>query len=213
MANSSNGQIIILNGAPRSGKSSIVECIQSSQTEVWINLGVDAYLKSMTPKRFYPGIGLRPGGERPDIEPLVPIFFGALYDSIAAHSRMGLNVITDVGHHNSYSRPFNILADCANRLSGLPVFFVGVRCPIEIIMKRRLLTPENGKSDYIAVSAYEEVPEPVIAWQKEVHDPGIYDLEVDTSKLTPEECAEEIFRKLDESRSLPKAFEKLRIGF
>jgi chloramphenicol 3-O phosphotransferase len=65
------GQIIILNGAPRSGKSSIVEVIQDTFDGVWMNLGVDGFMQ-MTPARYLPGIGLRPGGERQDIEPLVP---------------------------------------------------------------------------------------------------------------------------------------------
>jgi hypothetical protein len=38
-----SGQIIILNGAPRSGKSSIVAAIQESFEGVWTNLGVDSY--------------------------------------------------------------------------------------------------------------------------------------------------------------------------
>ena len=33
------GQIIILNGAPRSGKSSIVTVIQETFDGVWLNLG------------------------------------------------------------------------------------------------------------------------------------------------------------------------------
>ncbi len=35
------GQIIILNGAPRSGKSSIVAVIQETFDGPWMNLGVD----------------------------------------------------------------------------------------------------------------------------------------------------------------------------
>ena len=42
------------------------------------------------------------------------------------------------------------------------------------------------------------VPPPVILWQEEVHKPGIYDLEVDTSLLSPQECAEEIRQRLAE---------------
>lgn len=38
--------------------------------------------------------------------------------------------------------------------------------------------------------------DPVRLWQEAVHDPGIYDLEVDTSKLTPEESAELIALRL-----------------
>ncbi|WP_257984379.1 hypothetical protein [Neobacillus cucumis] len=30
--------------------------------------------------------------------------YQAMYESIAAHSRLGLNVIVDVGHHDNYAR-------------------------------------------------------------------------------------------------------------
>jgi chloramphenicol 3-O phosphotransferase len=71
------GQIIILNGAPRSGKSSIVAVIQDTFDGLWMNLGVDRFMQ-MTPARYLPGIGLRPGGERQDLEPLVPILYRAM---------------------------------------------------------------------------------------------------------------------------------------
>jgi len=53
----------------------------------------------MTPEKYLPGIGLRPGGERPDLEPLIMTLYHAMYETIAAHSRLGLNVVVDVGHH------------------------------------------------------------------------------------------------------------------
>ena len=98
------GQIVILNGTPRSGKSSIATAIQNTFEGVWMNLGVD-HFKQMTPERYQPGIGLRPGGERPDLEPLIVILYRAMYGAIALHSRMGLNVVVDVGHHDAYSVP------------------------------------------------------------------------------------------------------------
>ncbi len=196
------GQIIILNGAPRSGKSSIVAVIQDTFDGLWMNLGVDR-LMQMTPARYLPGIGLRPGGERQDIEPLVPILYAALYESIAAHSRLGLNVVVDVGHHDAYAIPRGILPACARRLSGLPVLFVGVRCPIETIMERRCTTGWN-----VGHSADAPVPQPVHLWQREVHIPGIYDLEVDTSVLGPAECAAVIQQYLDHGPT-PSAFQRL----
>ena len=177
------GQIVILNGVPRSGKSSIVQAIQENFDGVWMNLGVDRFMP-MTPKQYQPGMGLRPGGERPDLEPLLPLLYGALYDSIAAHSRAGLNVVSDVGHHDFYSKPLGILPDCAQRLSGLPALFVGVHCPLEIILKRR---EETGYP----------IGEPVIRWQESVHAHGLYDLELDTSVLAPTECAEAIRQRLE----------------
>ncbi|QFS47030.1 chloramphenicol phosphotransferase CPT family protein [Nostoc sphaeroides] len=196
------GQIIILNGAPRSGKSSIAAVIQETFDGLWMNLGVDRFMQ-MTPPRYLPGIGLRPGGERQDIEPLVPILYSAMYESIAAHSRLGLNVVVDVGHHDAYAIPRGILADSARRLNGLPVLFVGVRCPIEIIMERRQKT--GGK---VGSTAYSLMPHPVELWQREVHIPGIYDLEVDTSLLSPGACAEIIRQHLADIPA-PSAFQRL----
>jgi chloramphenicol 3-O phosphotransferase len=97
------GRIVVLNGAPRSGKSSIASAIQERFARPWMNLGVDVFARGVTPPRYRPGIGLRPGGERPEVEALVPVFYAALYESVAAHSRLGLNVVVDVGHHDAYS--------------------------------------------------------------------------------------------------------------
>lgn len=72
------GQIVNLNGAPRSGKSSIVAAIQDT------------------------------------------------FDSVRMNPR--LNAVMDVGRNDACSVPRGILPDCARRLQGLPVLFVGVRC-------------------------------------------------------------------------------------
>ena len=61
-----SGRIVILNGTPRSGKSSIAKVMQQSLPGPWINLGVDAQNASL-PQALLPGIGLRPGGEMPEL--------------------------------------------------------------------------------------------------------------------------------------------------
>ncbi len=195
------GKIVILNGTPRSGKSSIAAEIQNTFEGVWMNIGVDQFMQ-MTPKRYLPGIGLRPGGEYPDLEPVIMIMYRAMYETIAIHSRLGLNVVVDVGHHDGYSVPRGILSKCARILKGLPVLFVGVRCPLEIVMERRIETwhgayDEDGK-----------IPKPVRLWQHHVHVPGIYDMEVDSSELTPAKCADLIRQRLDNDHP-PTAFERI----
>jgi chloramphenicol 3-O phosphotransferase len=190
------GQIVVLNGAPRSGKSSIAAVIQDTFEGPWLGLGADAFVLGITPPRYRPGIGLRPGGERPDLEPFVVSAFAALYDSIAAHSRRGLNVVADVGHHDAYSKPLGILQASAKQLEGFPAMFVGLRCPIEVIMARRADAAARGERDYVTAPPDAPVPAPVRRWQDEVHRPGIYDVEVDTSALSPEECAAAIAHRL-----------------
>lgn len=149
----------------------------------------------MTPQRYQPGIGLRPGGERPDLEPIIITLYQAMYESIEVHSRLGLNVVVDVGHHDSYSTCRGILKTCAHILAGLPVLFVGIRCPLNVVMERRIATWDAGYNEAGAV------PKPVMLWQESVHIPGIYDLEVDTSVLSSEECAELIRKRLESGRA------------
>lgn len=177
-----SGRIVILNGAPRAGKSSIARAMQAGLPGTWINLGVDAQNASL-PQSLRPGIGLRPGGERPDLEPMVVRLYLALYDTVAAHARQGFDVVVDIGHHDDYSQPLGILGQCAHRLGGLDVLFVGVRCPIDAIMARRNADPQSGL--YLGG---ETIPAPVQRWQDAVHQPGIYDLEVDTAAMSPEQC-------------------------
>jgi chloramphenicol 3-O phosphotransferase len=197
------GQIIVLNGAPRSGKSSIAAVIVETFDGEWVNVGVDSF-HTITPPRLRPGIGLRPGGERPDIEAVLPLLFGMLYESIAARSKRHVNVVVDIGHHDGYSRPLGILPDVARRLDSLPALFVGVRCPIDVIMQRRDAHPTG----YETTASDGGVPDAVRLWQNEVHRPGIYDLEVDTSELSAPETAARIRDHLEHGPA-PTAFTRL----
>jgi chloramphenicol 3-O phosphotransferase len=195
------GQIIVLNGTPRAGKSSIARVIQDTFDGVWMNLGIDK-LKKATPERFQPGIGLRPGGERPDLEPLAKTLYLAMYHSIAAHSRLGVNVVADATHHDHYSRSLDILPACAEIVSELPVLFVGVRCPIDVIMQRRMQTWGWGYEDDGSI------PPPILRWQESVHHSGPYDLDVDTSVQSPAQSAALISQRL-ELGPTPTAFAQL----
>jgi chloramphenicol 3-O phosphotransferase len=200
------GVVVILNGAPRSGKSSIVAALQARTDAVWMNLGVDVFAKAVTPPHLRPGIGLRPGGERPDIEAWLPALYAGLYESIAAHARLGFNVAADVGHHEGHSRPYGILPDCARHLTGLRGLFVGVHCPIDMIMVRR--NASDG-AIYAQGTDAEPIPPAVRRWQEAVHQPGLYDLELDTSILTPQASAETILAALRQASAHPTAMERL----
>jgi chloramphenicol 3-O phosphotransferase len=165
---------------------------------LWLNVGVDAFA-DVTPRQLRPGIGLRPGGERPDLEDAVVALFDALYASVVAWSRSGRNVVVDVGHHDDYSKPLGILHKVAGDLRELPAFFIGVRCPVEVIIARRDAGPPGGGGGerYVTSAPDGTVPDAVHRWERAVHDPGIYDLEVDTSTQTAAACAGAVRRRLD----------------
>jgi chloramphenicol 3-O phosphotransferase len=198
-----SGRIVILNGVPRSGKSSIARALVARDGG-WINLGVDAAMAA-TPAELLPGIGLRPGGERPDLEPAVQRLYAGLFAQIAGEAHAGRDVVVDVGLHESYSRPLGILDEAMRQFHGLPVLFVGVRCPIEVIMARRNADPQGG---YYA--AGDGIPEPVRRWQHAVHAGKVYDLELDTSELSPQQCVERIAQALAAPAG-PSAFERMAL--
>lgn len=165
-----------------------------------MNLGMDLHITA-TPPAYRPGVGLRPQrvSGRPVepgrvplevLEDLVPVFYAALYESIAAHARLGLGVVSDIYHHDFYTKPLGVLRDCAPRLGGLPVLFVGVVCPIDVIWERREATWGQVR-DAVDDRTREAVELAQLAAQ-EHH----YDLELDTSISTPEDCADTIFRRL-----------------
>ncbi len=190
---------MILNGAPRSGKSTIASAVQETLSGTWINLGVDA-ARSMTPRELQPGIGLRPGETNHPAAAVIPILYSALWESVAAHARLGLNVVVDVGLYDPA-----VALDAARRLTGIPVIFVGVRCDVQTIMQRRRASAADA---YVTTPEGEPVPEPVLRWQHEVHAHWTYDLDVDTSTHTAAECAAAIRRRLDE-RPAPAALASL----
>jgi chloramphenicol 3-O phosphotransferase len=194
------GTIVVLNGTPRSGKSRIAGALQESSDSLWLTFGVDA-MAEVIPPGLRPGIGLRPGGERPDLEDVVVTLFAALYSAVAAWSRAGIDVVVDVGHHDDYSKPLGILARTAVLLQGLPAYFIGVRCPVEVIMARRDADPGDAGGQggrYVTSEPDGSIPDVVLRWERAVHDPGVYDLEVDTSAATPEACAAAILGRVNE---------------
>jgi chloramphenicol 3-O phosphotransferase len=188
------GRIVILNGVSRAGKSTLARAVQDRVPGAWMHIGVDAH-KACTPPSLQPGVGLRPltalGQVDLRVEAYVPTLFAALYESVAVHARLGLDVVMDVNHHESYSRPYDILSGCARRLAGLPVLFVGVRCPVGVIWERRAATWGQVRG-----SAAPDLVAAVELAQTATHAHGRYDLEIDTSASTPAEGAEAIGRRL-----------------
>jgi chloramphenicol 3-O phosphotransferase len=144
-----------------------------------------------TPLHLRPGIGLRPGGERPDLEPTIALLYRALFEAIAASSRSGLAVVADLGIHDGYSRPLGIWEEMEARLAALPLLTVGVVCPLETIMARRNADPRDG---FYATG--DDVPPPVARWQEAVHAGHAYGLTLDTARLTSQACAAAIRKAL-----------------
>jgi len=174
-----SAKVVILNGTPRSGKSSIVSHILEDFEGLWVNIGVDSQMGSMS-KKYLPGIGLRPGGEAPHLEGHVYKLYNSLYKSVREYALNGINVVVDVGHHDLYSEKLDIFDMAMDILKDIDKYLIGVTCPVDVIMQRRHETWGTPLG---------EAPEPVLLWQEYVHKDKPYDLIIDTSKNSPQECA------------------------
>jgi chloramphenicol 3-O phosphotransferase len=188
------GRVVILNGAPRSGKSSLARAIQSEVSGRWINWGVDAFNATL-PEGLMPGIGLRPGGERPDLEPEVIRLYGVYFGALARFAEAGFDVVADLGLHADYAQPFDPMTLLRPFLAPYRVLMVGVRCDLDTIMARRNADPRGGF--YLGGPG---VPAPVARWQEAVHFGKSYDLEIDTGKLSPSEGARLVAGAIDFGR-------------
>jgi chloramphenicol 3-O phosphotransferase len=194
------GTIVVLSGPSRAGKSTIAARVQDALDGIWMHIGMDLHIRA-TPPRYKPGIGLRP--MRPqdvrdvdgrvsysDLVNAVPAFYASLYGSAAAHARSGLNVVMDVYHHDNYPKPLGTLGIAKRELAGLPTLFVGVNAPLDVIWDRRGQTWGQHRE-----SVDEDVRRAV-----EMHDAAAralsYDIELDTSELSPDECVGRIARRL-----------------
>jgi len=178
--------IILLNGISSAGKTSISQVLQRTLNEPYLQVSIDA-LEDMLPNRFQ-------NGGHFAWEELFPKLLAGFHRSIAALADAGVNVIVD--HVMVYREGWaSTLADCVAVLEPFAVYFVGVRCSLEEAMRR-----EQARGGRFIGTAERQFPR--------VHRHNLYDVEVDTTRTSPEVCAEQI-RAFVSSHD-PTAFARLR---
>lgn len=204
------GTVFLLNGTTSAGKTSIAKALQARCPELVLHLGIDMFVAEVMPRAYLGGERGAEGFRFVPIEgsepSMVELVFGpageqviaALHQTVALQASRGLHVVVD---HTLMDRRW--LAECVALWRGLPVLFVGVRCPWEVVEQRL-----RGGAERPAAAA--ELFTNVARWQYErVHaHGGSYDLELDTSQASPETCAEAIERVWREGPP-PTAFLRL----
>ena len=199
------GQIVILNGAPRSGK--IQHCRRRfkrpstgpGSTWAWTPICTAQHASGAT----RPGIGLRPGGERPDLEPYVVASFAALYESIAAHSRQGLTRRRRVRPPRRLLRPARHLA----RLRPAPARPAGPAGRRALPHRGHPGAPSRRPAGEKADRT--DSPNPARnAGNAKSTSPASMTWKLDTSVMRPAECAQAIRRRLDRGPA-PTALRRL----
>lgn len=177
-----HGKVIFLNGTSSSGKSTIAKGLQQYLGEPYLHVSVDGFLHQL-PDAYLTDNRYLAGA--------IPMLLTGFDASSAAIARAGINVIID----NVLQEPSWVLP-CIKAFEGLQVVFVGVRCPLEVLESR-----EKARGDrQVGMACYQ---------YDRVHAHKRYDVEVDTSEMTIEECVETIRQYVD-SDTQPTAFDKLR---
>jgi chloramphenicol 3-O phosphotransferase len=175
------GNVIFLNGASSSGKTTIAKELQKAAGEPYLHVSIDAFLH------------LLPASTLEDQARLFrefPRLLAGFNSSSAAIARAGNNVIVD-----SVLEDPSWVVPCVKAFDGLEVLFVAVRCSLEVLECREM---ERGdRRPGMARYQYERV-----------HLHGTYDVEVDTSTMPLDACISCILEAARSGKA-PSAFRQL----
>ena len=184
------GKIIILNGTSSSGKTSIIRALQEILEEPLLDAGIDRFIW-MLPKRYlYRPLWDEVLGLATEAGSVGQRLISGMHQTIAALSKTGNHVAVD---HVLVEPEW--LQECTKLFHPLPAFLVGIHCPLEVLEQR-----EAARKDRTLGQARAQIDL--------VHSHGIYDLEVDTSIYSAEDCARQIKQHLETSIP-PNAFKRL----
>lgn len=196
-----HGQIIIVSGTSGSGKSTTCELFQKRSDDFWLLYGIDHFMAATFPARFghhgprsQEGVYAHPlnadtpdGPQRWTFGPNATRAFATFHEWLAASSRQGCNIIVD---HLMLTDPA-ILQDCVKRLEGLPVLFVSLKPPLEVLMQR-VHNRQMGKKmpDFLGDEAKKRIVERLDRlrpWFYEAcYANDVYDMEINTVEHDPE---------------------------
>lgn len=203
----SPAKVIIINGGSSAGKTSMSLAFQNMVSEPYFLLGIDMYWFAMPPKEI-------------DLETVTPQYYQwyqeksedgleyfrilpgkylnesmlARYKSMAAYLERGLNVIAD---EVFWTRDW--LVESLRIFEPYTCYYVGIYCSDEELSRREVQRGDR----YLGWARGSQIYS---------HKDAIYDLTIDNTFKTPEECAQEI-KTLVETVENPGAAAQMRAKF
>ncbi|WP_309709140.1 AAA family ATPase [Armatimonas sp.] len=173
-------QVILLNGASSSGKTTLAKALQNQLAVPHVYFGEDDFWSKL-PERGNP--------LDHSFEFRYKLYYGFLH-CIAALADCGNCVIVDTVADDKEA-----LVACARLLSKANVLFVGVHCDLVVLEARELARGDRS-------------PGTARRQHERVHTHSHYDIEVDTSTATTAECVEAVL-KVHSTPPAQSAFERL----
>ncbi len=164
-------QVIVLNGSSSSGKTAVAKLLQEMLPQQYLNFSIDSVLYSLPAsdlQQMQAGIEItRPGYDWPSL-------VRGYHYCLPALLQAGCRLLVD---HAWCERGEK--RELLTELAGYSVALVGVYCNSEVAMAR-----EQARKDR-AIG--------LVAWQSErVHQDMQYDLNIDTTSMSPQAAAEKL---------------------
>lgn len=183
--------IIFINGTSSSGKTSLLKALQKKLQEPYLDMGIDKFIW-MLPSRYLDrplwdevlGKALQAG-------PVGWSLFSGMHHAVAAAASRGNNVLAD---HVFVEKAW--VDECAELFAEANAYLIGLQCPLEVLEQR-----EKDRKDRTLGQARLQYDV--------IHKYVKYDLELDTSVLSIEECAEQVIERL---KNPPAAFRIMKVG-
>jgi chloramphenicol 3-O phosphotransferase len=177
------GRVILLHGTSSSGKTTVARAVQRLSDEPWVRLGIDAFWNAIDERWMEHGPRAAEGFAWMEDATIVP---GAVGQRLAAGMRAAVaafvradndvlvdDVFIDPGWLDAWRR----------ELAGIAWMLVRVEAPLHVLEEREL-----ARGNRIVGEARAQV---------DVIHRGIeYDVTVDTSRSSPDECARAILAAL-----------------
>lgn len=211
-----SGQILIINGTSGSGKSTTCAQFARRASDAYMMFGMDLAVGTLLPARYTMFGEMKEEGYQPtSYGPVCLKALAAVHAMIAAASRTGQSVVVD---HLMFLDP-PVLQDAIWRITDVPVLFVNLK-PSRDVLEDRV---KNRKIDFVPPPCAEAMenagPEFISRLGEELgaatpwfyehaYANDIYDLELDSSAMSPDKVCERIEARLAQGPGT--AFDQLR---
>jgi chloramphenicol 3-O phosphotransferase len=175
-------RIVLLNGAGSAGKSALARAIQAQARGVFLHVQMDMWLEMMPQRTLGTAEGLTFETVERNGKPVVTVTAGPAQEralkgmrlSVAAMAQAGCNMVVDEVMFDAAT-----MAEYRALLHGFDFHTVGVFAPLEVLEAR-----EAARGDRALGLARGQIDI--------VHRGQVYDLKIDTSAASAEDCARAI---------------------
>lgn len=164
------GRVLLLNGPPSSGKTSLVNALQQEIAEPWFHLSLDDFRSGFSETWWTADDGRL-------FDQVMSGYVGSMREMALAGNDVLSEVVISPDRRHLYERSYGELA----------IVLIGVRCPIDVAVQREKLRSDRRRGP-IDLNPHEYAA---------VHSGLRYDVEVSTTSRTPNELAVELVKQLE----------------